>query len=63
MASRLKPSAASQMSGNTPRLKPAPRATKKMIRKKSRSGLRLSAMNSAIGLRASDTPAINAPIS
>ncbi len=34
-----------------------------MIRKKSLSGLKLSAINSEIGLVASVTPAINAPIS
>ena len=43
--------------------KPAPREKKNMIRKKSRRGLRLSAMNVDIGPEASDTPAMNAPIS
>ena len=44
-------------------LKPAPREKKNIIRKKSRSGFNLSVINNAIGLDASVTPAIKAPIS
>ena len=44
-------------------LKPAPSEKKKMIRKKSRSGLSFSVINRAMGLEARVTPAIKAPIS
>ena len=43
--------------------RPAPRAKKNIIRKKSLSGLRLSAIYGAMGLLAMVTPAIKAPIS
>ena len=44
-------------------LKVAPKAKKKIIRKKSRIGFNLSTINNAMGLEASVTPAIKAPIS
>ena len=45
------------------RSSPAPSMKKKIIRKKSRSGFRFSAMKSEIRLEARATPATNAPIS
>jgi hypothetical protein len=45
-----------------PRSNPAPSEKKNSTRKKSRSGLRLSAMYREIGLVASATPPINAPM-
>ena len=45
------------------RSKPPPREKKNRIRKKSRKGFRFSAMYCAIGLVASEMPAIKAPIS
>ena len=47
----------------SPKLNVAPTAKKNITKKKSRSGFKLSAIKSEMGLDASDTPATNAPIS
>ena len=55
--------AGTAISGSTSRLNPAPSAKKNMMRKKSRSGLRLSATKVEMGDVARATPAMKAPIS
>ncbi len=63
MTAHAKSTAGHRISCNAARLNPAPREKKNIIRKKSRNGFNRSVINMAIGLDASVTPAMKAPIS